>query len=132
MSWKTPKTDWKHTDNVNIEDYNRWIGNIAYLKELSLEVYKAYTLVSMGEEKGYADYVYADEINAIEANLAAICANTYPFPVGSQQTYYPNQPTPDYTEFNRLESACLLIYNNLIGQINGRKRLIFTLGGERF
>ena len=52
MSWKTPKTDWKPTDNVNIQDYNRWIGNIAYLKESSLEVYKAYTLVSMGEEKG--------------------------------------------------------------------------------
>lgn len=132
MSWQEPKTNWKPTDHVNIQDYNRWKDNIAYLRELSLEVYKAYTLADMGPDKTYADYIYADEINTIEANLAALPVHTYPFVIGERQTYYPNQPTPDYEEFNRIESACLLIYNNLIGQIAGRRRLAIRLGGGRF
>jgi len=132
MSWRTPKTNWKATDDVNIEDYNRWIGNIAYLRELSLEVYKTYAIKDMGPEKTYESYPYADEMNAIEINLTVLCANTYPFVIGEQKTYYPNQPTPDWKEFNRIESGCLLIYNNLIGQIAGRRRLAIRLGGGRF
>lgn len=131
MAWQTPKTNWAATDKVNIGDYNRWIGNIAYLREMALEVYKTFTLADMGPEKAYGDYPYADEINTIEANLAALPVHTYPFVIGEQQTYYPNQPTPDYKEFNRIESACLLIYNNLTGQIHGRRRLAFTLGGAK-
>lgn len=132
MAWQTPKTNWKQGDKVNIQDYNRWKNNITYLRELSLEVYKAYTLTDMGTDKAYTDYIYADEINTIEANLTALPVHTYPFVIGEQQTYYPNQPTPDYKEFNRIESACLLIYNNLIGQIHGRRRLAIRLGGSRF
>ena len=131
MAWQTPKTNWKQGDKVNMQDYNRWKNNITYLRELSLEVYKAYTLTDMGTDKAYTDYIYADEINTIEAHLAALPVHTYPFEVGEQQTYYPNQPTPDYKEFNRIESACLLIYNNLIGQIHGRRRLAIRLGGSR-
>lgn len=131
MAWQTPKTNWKPGDKVNIQDYNRWKNNITYLRELSLEVYKAYTLTDMGTDKAYTDYIYADEINTIEANLTALSVHTYPFVIGEQQTYYPNQPTPDYKEFNRIESACLLIYNNLIGQIHGRRRLAIRLGGSR-
>lgn len=132
MTWQIPKTDWMQEDTVNIRDYNRWKNNIAYLREMSLEVYKAYTLADMGADKTYMDYIYADEINTIEANLTALCDHTYPFLIGEQQTYYPNQPTPDYSEFNRIESACLLMYNSLIGQIAGRKRLAIRLGGGRF
>lgn len=131
MPWQTPKTDWKQTDYFNIGDYNRIIGNLAHLQALALEAYKAFPMADMGPDKGYADYIYADEVNAIEANLTALCGHTYPFQIGEQKTYYPNQPTPDYAEFNRIESACLLIYRNLIGQIAGRGRLAFTLGGAK-
>ena len=34
MAWIEPKTNWTSQDFFNIEDYNRIIGNIAYLKEL--------------------------------------------------------------------------------------------------
>lgn len=72
MAWQTPKTNWKQGDKVNMQDYNRWKNNITYLRELSLEVYKSYTLTDMGTDKAYTDYIYADEINTIEANLAAL------------------------------------------------------------
>lgn len=129
--WQDPKTDWKSTDYFNIGDYNRIIGNVAYLRSMAAEVYPSFNLADMGTEKGYADYIYADEFNAIEGNLAAVVRNTYPFAIGAQKTYYANQTTPDYAEFNRIESACLMIYNNLSGQIVGRNRLAFTLGGAK-
>ena len=132
MSWKTPKIDWEAASRFNIDDYNRIIGNISHLRGMALEVYKLFQLASMGPEKSYADYTYADEINTIEANLTALCRNTYPFAIGEGQTYYPNQPTMDWKELNRIESACLLIYKNLIGQIAGRKRLAIRLGGGYF
>lgn len=130
MAWQTPKTDWVSTDYFNIDDYNRIIGNISALRELAIQAYPEFSLTDMGDEKTYSDYIYADEINAIESNLTTICNNTYPFSIGTQKTYYANQPATDYAEFNRIESACLTIYQNLQGQLAGKRRLSFTLGGD--
>lgn len=131
MAWQTPKTDWKASDYFNIEDYNRIIGNIARIRELAVQVYPAFSLEDMGPQKRYEDYLYADEVNRIERNLTLLCKNTYPFVIGEEQTYYPNLPTPDWQEFNRIESACLTMGLNLSGQITGKRRLAFTLGGMR-
>lgn len=130
--WQTPKTDWKATDRFNIGDYNRIIGNVAELRSIAVALYREFEIADMGAEKTHEDYIYADEINAIESNLTKICKSTYPFPIGDQKTYYHNQPATDYKEFNRIESACLTIYNNLLGQASGKRRLAFTLGGGRF
>lgn len=130
--WQTPKTDWKPDDRFNKDDYNRIIGNVAELRTMAINLYPEFSLTSMGAEKTCNDIPYPDEINAIESNLTKICKSTYPFPIGSQRTYYPNQPATDYKEFNRIESACLTIYNNLLGQASGKRRLAFTLGGGRF
>lgn len=132
MAWQTPKTNWKAADTFNIGDYNRIIGNIAELRTMAISLYQEFSIADMGAEKTYADYIYADEINAIENNLTVICGGTYPFSIGEQKTYYPNQPATDYREFNRIESACLMIHDNLTGQAAGKRRLAFTLGGERF
>ena len=131
MPWQAPKTNWASTDCFNIGDYNRIIGNIAVLKELAETLYQTFDMTDLGEEKGYSDYIYADEINAVESSLATICEKTYPFAIGEQKTYYPNQPATDYAEYNRIESACLTIYQNLQGQLSGKRRLSFTLGGDR-
>lgn len=130
--WQEPKTDWVSTDEFNIGDYNRIIGNIAAIRELIDELYELLPMDDLGSEKAYGAYIYADEVNAIEQNLTQICANTYPFDIGQQRTYYPNQPAADWREFNRIESACLVIYMNLLGQASGKRRLAFTLGGDRF
>lgn len=130
MAWQTPKTNWVSTDYFNIGDYNRIIGNIDALRELAIQMYPEFSIQDMGDSKRYSDYIYADEINAIEQNLTTICNNTYPFSIGAQKTYYPNQPTTDYAEFNRIESACLTIYQNLQGQLSGIRKLSFILGGD--
>lgn len=137
MAWQTPKTDWKWVneatgDYFNKEDYNRIIGNIQYLHELSAEVNPEFDIVILPEKASYADYIYADEFNVLEANLVAVSRGTYPYAAVEQKTYYPNQPTPDYAEFNRIESLLLARYEFLMRQIEGRKTLSFVLGGSEF
>lgn len=137
MAWKAPKTDWKWVDEdtgdyFNKEDYNRIVGNIQFLYELSAEVNPDFDIVYLDEKISYADYIYADEFNTIESNLVAISKGTYPYTAAEQKAYYPNQPTPDYAEFNRIESLLLERYEFLLGQVNGRKRLSFVLGGSEF
>lgn len=130
MAWQTPKTNRVSTEKFNKDDYNRIIGNIAVLRELAVQVYSEFPLADMGGEKIYGAPIYADEINTIESNLATLCEKTYPFAIGEQRTYYPNQPATDYAEYNRIESACLTIYQNLQGQLSGKRKLSFVLGGD--
>ena len=131
MGWITPKTDWVSTDYFNIEDYNRIIGNIIYLKDFAEELFKALDTLDMGEEKTYVSMIYAREMNAIESNLATINNNTYKFDIGKTQTFQANKSTPLWSEFNRIESACLLLYNTMIAHKNALPRLAFTLGGQK-
>lgn len=133
MAWKTPKTNWVSTDFFNIEDYNRIIGNISYIRGLAVQVWPDFSIAPMGSDKTYSDYVYAREVNVIESNITRIVSGiSFPLDLGEEKTYSANKRTPDYAEFNRIESACLALYNNLIGQISGRPTMQFTLNGGDF
>ena len=131
MGWITPKTDWVSTDYFNIEDYNRIIGNISYLKAFAEELFKALDTLDTGEEKTYVSMIYAREMNAIESNLEIINANTYSFNIGETQTFQANKSTPLWSEFNRIESACLLLYKTMRAHKAALPRLAFTLGGQK-
>ena len=131
MPWQTPKTDWVKTDYFNIEDYNRIIGNMEVIHELSAEVNPEFEIDHL-LEKTYSDYLYADEFNVLESNFSAISKGTYPYVPAEAKSYYANQPTPNYEEFNRLESLLLQRYDYLVNQANGRKTLSFVLGGGEF
>lgn len=127
--WQEPKTDWKASDYFNIEDYNRIKNNLNEIRSQALLLWPDFEFEGMGDDKTYSDYgFYADEINKFESNIAHICAGTYPFEVGSRQMFYENQAFIGWEELNRLESACLFIYNNLLGQHEGAPRLGFKLG----
>lgn len=137
MGWQTPKTDWKwtdeeHGDYFNKDDYNRIIGNIEVIRELTKEVNKPFETAGMAEKQSYSDYVYADEFNTIEENLAVLARNTFPNTEFEAEMYFANGPTPDYNELNRIESLLLKRYEFLQGQIHGRKTLAFVLGGSEF
>lgn len=131
--WKEPKTDWETGDFFNVEDYNRIKGNLNEIRSQALILWPDFPFEEMGDDKTYQDYsFYADEINRFESNVDAICAGTFPFPVGSRKMYYDNQPFIDWRELNRIEEACRLIYSNVLGRITGRKRLKITLNGGDF
>lgn len=129
--WIKPKTDWKETDFFNIQDYNRIKGNLEEIRMQALGMYPDFFFEDMGEEKGYTDYFYADEINKFESNLEHIMAGSFPLEIGESQRFFDNQPFIDAKELNRIERACLLLYLNLSGQRAGIRRLSFTLGNRR-
>ncbi|PXV88471.1 hypothetical protein C8E03_108198 [Lachnotalea glycerini] len=144
MAWIEPKLDWNESydiegtytgDYFNIEDYNRIKNNIDELKTMTIELYPEFSLSTMGEDKNYEDYPYADEINMITSNLDTIMAKTYTnqFSIGTRILYYDNTPFIGFADLNRIESACLRIYNTITAQHNSRRRLAFYLGRkERF
>lgn len=130
--WIEPKTNWTSKDWFNIEDYNRIKNNIDEIHNQSLKLYPDFSYEEMGEDKTYEDYYYADEINKMENNLEFICKGTFPFVIGEKQQYYDNQPFIDFNGLNRIESACKVIYRNLMGQQIGIQRLELTLGRRRY
>lgn len=127
--WLEPKTDWVITDYFNYSDYNRIKNNIAYLRELALSMYTDFPFFPLGNDKNsYEEYPYADEFNAIEIDLELIKNNTFDFYNTEQKEWYENQRTPNYEDFNRLESACLSLYKGLNTQKSTLGRLSFRLG----
>lgn len=131
--WQTPKTDWKADDFFNIGDYNRIKGNLNEIRSQALTLWPDFSWDEMGSDKTYLDYgFHADEINRFESNVDHICTGTFPFAVGSRQTFYDNQPFIDWRELNRIEEACRLMYSNVQSRITGRRSLPIILNGGDF
>ena len=131
MAWITPKTDWKSTDYFNASDYNRIIGNITHLKAHFDALFINLTNVSLGEDKAVLSLIYAREMNAIETALETLNLETYRFNIGEKAEYETNKATPLWTEFNRIESAILKLYDMMIVHERNRTRLAFTLGNQK-
>lgn len=130
--WTEPKTNWVITDYFNYTDYNRIKNNIAYLRNLSLTLYLDFPYEEMGDDKsGYADFPYADEFNAMENNLESMKNNTFGFYFTNKKQWYDNQPTPNFEDLNRIESACLKMYYGLNKQMDNKARLSVRLGNQR-
>lgn len=136
MSWVTPKTDWHGEtvdgiysgDRFNASDFNRIKNNLEYLRNLSVKMYDEYSFGWLGDDRKVGDYFYADEINTLEQNLAAINGHTVKESYGTAPTYADNGNTMDFTELNRLESASLDLYDKLNNQHDGRRMLTWNFG----
>ena len=134
MAWSKPKTNWESTDYVVTSEenaYNRIIGNIVFLKELAAELFADVTETDLGEEKNYLSMIYASEMNKIEDALETLNAETYGFNIGEKQTFRANGSTPVCDEFNRIESAILLLYNTMMAHKASLPRLSCRLGGQK-
>lgn len=131
--WQEPKTNWQDDGFFNVGDYNRIKGNLNEIRSQALALWADFPFEEMGEDKTCQDYgFHADEINRFEANIDHICAGTFPFPVGTRQTFYDNQPFIGWKELNRIEEACRIMHGNIKSAIEGRRRLAFTLNGGDF
>lgn len=131
--WSEPKTNWVQSDRFNFSDYNRIKNNIAYLKERAIEIYLDFPFEDMGADKvSYADYPYADEFTKLESNLERIRVNTFRFDDSESKTWYENQRTPSYEDFNRIEMACLKFYKGLERVKANKGKLSLRLGSGKF
>lgn len=132
MNWIEPKTNWNAQDFFNIDDYNRIINNIHYLKNLAVEILEGHTIPDDEiVEKNYTSMIYASEINAIENDIDTFNKTTYRLKIGDKTTYNPNEKTMDYIELNRIENACLSLYKTLVAHKTALPSLEFTLGGQK-
>lgn len=137
MAWITPKTDWYgytdgngdyQGDRFNATDYNRIKNNLQFLHDLAVKMQEEFSIANMGDDKGFEDYPYADEINLIEDNLETISSNTFQQGYGVKAVFTDNGAFIDYTELNRIESASLDLYDKLMNQFSGRRMLQFMFG----
>lgn len=138
MAWIQPKTNWQggynnageYTgDYFNLADYNRIKNNLQELRDMAIKLYPEFSIATGADWTSYATIPRAADINQLETNLETIRSKTFLFQTGTRKTYFGNAAAIDYIELNRLESATLLIYKNLIGQSKGKRRLSFRLGG---
>lgn len=131
MAWIEPKTDWTSSDFFNAEDYNRIIGNINHLKTLAGDLFYGLSILSTSEEKTVMSLIYAREMNDIENALESLNMETYGLEIGDKQTFKANGSTPLWSEFNRIESAILLLYNTMVVHKDNLPRLAFRLGNQK-
>lgn len=131
-TWQTPKTNWSSKDYFNAADYNRIIGNISYLRKYMITyLFVELSEISLGNSKNYTSYIYAEEINQIESSLEKLNLETYGLDIGTKQTYKTNGQTPLWIEFNRIESAILMLYSTMTVHKMNKHRLALQLGGDK-
>jgi hypothetical protein len=135
--WQTPKTNWYggvdanghyEGDRFNASDFNRIKNNLQHLRDMAINLYKAFSIVSLGNDRTPADYFYADEINQLEANLNTINSNTLKRSYGDTPVYIENGNTMNYAELNRLEGAILDLYDRLTNEAYGRRMFTWNFG----
>ena len=85
-----------------------------------------------GGRKTYADYFYADEVNAMVDNLKVISKNLgYVYHSLEDMTMYEdNGRTMTYDELNRIEQELSSIYNQVLNRTEGRRKLQFNFGDK--
>jgi len=138
MAWTTPKTDWYGVtnpsdgvysgDRFNAVDFNRIKNNLTYLRELALKMYDGFSIVSLGADRTYSDYFYADEINQLEENLKTVNNGSLKRDYGNPPIYVDNGNVMDFQELNRLEGAILDLYDRLTNEFEGRRMFTWNFG----
>ena len=126
--WIQPKTNWTKDDYFNATDFNRIKNNLVSLRNIANKMYNDFDIVSLGNDKTYRDYFYADEINTIEDNFEKINRLTINAGYGEKPIYRDNGYVMTFEELNRLERAMLDLYGKLANQAEGMRRLTFNLG----
>lgn len=131
MAWVEPKTDWTSQDAFDYVAYNRVTGNIMHLKELANYLFSSLNQFELETEKDNLSLIYARHMNDIENGLKSINDTTYRLNIGETKNYKPNGNVPDFTEYNRIESACLNLYNQLQSHKQNLPRLALRLGNQK-
>ena len=115
--WQTPKTNWARYDYFNVADWDRIRGNLEYLRDFAIMFFDTFTLQSTNS-KTVTDWLYASDLNAIESNLETINIKTQYLDIGLTKTFTPGGSSIDYIELNRIERACVTIYQMLSGFVD--------------
>lgn len=134
MEWITPKTNWAAREDANgnyvgdyfnAEDYNRIKNNIEYLGAMARKFWPV--MVRAMPDRRYEEYPYADEINTLADNLEAINAFVGS-EIGPKTIYSANGAFIGFEDLNRLESACMKLYEAMYTLYRKGSKLPFRFG----
>ena len=101
--WQEPKTTWKNSDYFNLSpDYQRIKGNIEYLHELSLKLFKTYIIYNLNTYQ-IIDFPKADFFNNIVYDVDMINRNTVNVSCSQMRSYTPNGLIWTYDDLNIIE-----------------------------
>ena len=127
--WTTPKTDWVKTDYFTATDCTRISSNLIFLYYLGKSLFGDFDLVANLSSTWHdSDFIYADDINGIEANFDVINQHTMNKNYGKSPHYHANGSFIDYVELNRLESAMLDLYEELTNYSGDRRMFVWNFG----
>lgn len=134
MSWSTPKTNWKKKDYINIDDFNRIKNNLVYLFDeinLLLGTLNSSFSVNTIANKTYSDYIYADEMNAINT-----CSIYLAVMLGLDMSVIDNEilmrnftingSFPNYNFLNILESLTQILFDVYTNAKNYRRKFTWN------
>lgn len=132
MAWITPKTNWVSTDYVNVSDINRIKNNILYLYDYASSVFNiySYNIPDLGPDLEYSSLFYASFMNKIENALQDINSSTFNYRYKISY-WFPNQSTPTYIDYNRIETMIQKIYDALTSRRETIVSLSFVIGRQR-
>lgn len=127
ISWTQPKINWTETDKFNKEDYNRIKNNLAYLQCIKKSLDGSYEGYDLGEDiTEYTAKFRVDPFNDFEDLVDDL--NVYKYAIGNKKQFQANGKFIDYNELNRIESACLRLYEIMCNHYMGRHTLPAMLG----
>lgn len=142
-AWVTPKTNWYGAtsngvytgDYFTAVDFNRIKNNLVYLRDYAVTTleYPVFQINDLGTDRGYSDFFYAHEMNALEENLDIINNHTLLLDYGTAPVYYANGPAMTFEELNRLEGAILDLYERFTSTTSRALRMFiwnFGIGVE--
>lgn len=151
MAWITPKTDWGRVEGetFNVDpDWNRIKNNMYEIQALAAPLFFFiqipnipdinYTVACVDNadsiaKTGNPAFPTAPVCNTIEDSLQILMDETYALAefLGSEPRT-PNGTAWEYSDFNRIESMQLRVYNLLNMTTEQRQRMPFKLGGGYF
>lgn len=122
MTWITPKTDWKNSDYINVNDWARIESNIKFLGQLF-----NVNLEPLVLDRAVTGFPYARYLNYLATSVLAL-PNGYITPVGWQvlKTDWQALDSINNTVINNFESNLNLLkcthdknsnQNNYLGEI---------------
>ncbi len=138
MQWIEPKIDWmikidengKYIgDYFNVLDFNRIKSNIEFLATKAQQFWPVF--VRAMPDRKYEEYPYADEINTLAENLETINIFTG-CEIGQKTVYTANGAFIGFEDLNRLETACLKIYEAMQDLYTKPVKLPIRLGSKYY
>lgn len=136
VAWSEPKTDWYgYTDATGqyvgdyfgYRDFNRIKNNLDELKTIAEASYTYITIPWITiTTRSNNDLVSLEDMNDIEENLDNLNSASVSLDIGSVR--FTENTALTYQELNRIESACLSLYEEIANAASGRRKFTWNFG----